>query len=751
MRAVRRLFPSMFHRRLLLLLAVMLLASGVLGGQVFRLTVLQGSAHRSEAEAVLSTQRLIDTVRGSIVDRKGRVLAMDAPCYDVAVDYDVITGQWAYDEARRIAYKEHRRTWGRMSFDEREALVAQYRRPFDEQVEQVWRMLAEQGGIEGAELERRKATIVQRVQAIRADVWERAVRRREMEIGGPVELAEVVVSVREEKSHHTLLSAVTDQAAYAFRKSADALPGVMVVESKTRIHPYRSVSVSLARDSLPTPMRQSSPVTISLPQVAGHLLGSMREVWAEDMDPATGRPFRHADRPLDLGGYLPGDRIGQGGAEQAAERELRGSRGRVTIRRDTGEQRRLDPVPGQTVRLTLDIALQARIEAIMQPSFGLMQVRDWHGNEGTPVGTPLNGAAVVLEVDSGQILALVSTPCPPPRIEGEPYPDLSNDRDQPLVNRALSAIYPPGSTLKPLVYTLAAGERVISWDLAIECRGHLLEDKPEALRCWGWRPAKGLFGRHGPLGPVEAIARSCNIYFYSCGRDLGPERLVTGLMRYGFGRPTENGLPEEVGGILPNLSGVNPAGRELTVYNAIQMGIGQGPIAATPLQVAAAHAALARGGYYLSPVLFADRMAQQQIHEMDLPPRVVENALRGMYESANTQHGTGAYLPGINPSREHPKGEPIINLPGVTVRAKTGTAQAPPQFDDRNDNRKLDDGEPILRDGSHSWYICHVQRDGEDRAAYIVVVLVEYGGSGGRVSGPIANQILHAMRMEGHL
>ncbi|HEX7010833.1 MAG TPA: penicillin-binding transpeptidase domain-containing protein, partial [Phycisphaeraceae bacterium] len=442
----------------------------------------------------------------------------------------------------------------------------------------------------------------------------------------------------------------------------------------------------------------------------------------------------------DLGGYLPGDRVGSFGIEHAMESVLRGLRGRAILHRDTGQEDRIEPRPGRDVQLSIDIQLQARIQAILQPEWGLTTVQEWHGNPDVPLGTPLYGAAVVLDVDSGQVLAMVSTPTYP---EEDQIDAAVRDINHPLINRPVAAVYAPGSTLKPIIYCLAARERAIEVGQIFTCNGAFDPRHPHQWRCWGYRPEQGLYHTHGSIGPAQAIATSCNIYFYNCGQRLGAQRLIRGLLDWGFGKPTGVELPEEISGLLPSLDGPNPPGYELTDSNAVNMGIGQGPIAVPPIQVAAAHAALARGGYWVSPTLLSSPMPTQSRHNLHLPPAAVEQALQGIYESANNPvYGTAHHLGGR---------EPIMNAPGVVVRAKTGTAQAPVQFQDLNDNGRLDAEEPILRQGSHSWYVAHVAPTGHDRAQYIICVLVEYGGSGGRVSGPIANQIIHALKAEGYL
>lgn len=736
----------MFHRRLLLLLALFCCASGVLGAQLYRLTIIQGEELRDEAERILSSRRLVDTVRGRIFDAKDRVLAEDTPCYDIKVEYPVITGQSAYQKARQNAYRDNREIWGELSFDEIESLIADYREPYDRELENLWDTLAEVGGVTREELEARKAEIIQKVQVIRAEVWDRRLRQREAQVGTKVALHEVAIPVAEERESHTILPAVTAEAAYRIRELGEKLPGVKVEPSKARTYASQEITVELDRSTLPGPLRQEGAVSrIAVRDVVGYLVGGTRPVWEEDVDPKQGgRPFRRADGSVDLGGYLPGDVVGSSGVEATAEALLRGRRGQVVFRRDTSQEQRLPAVPGRDVHLTIDMALQARILAILNPEFGLTVVQDWHRNADTPVGTPLYGAAVVLDVDSGEILAMASTPTPDPGATAE---QLAIDPNQPLYSKAFARAYPPGSTVKPLVYAIAAAQKHVGIDQPIECTGHFLDHRKDVFRCWIYREEYG-YQTHGSLSPSEAIARSCNIYFHMCGHNLGAERLIAGLRQWGFDQPTGLSLPLESSGILPSLTGPNVQGRELSVSNALMMGIGQGPFDATPLQVAAAHAALARGGYYIGPTLIREMAEDRAERDLQLPPRVVDVALRGMYESANSmEYGTGAYINLLQGGKE-----PIFNIKDVTVRGKTGTAQAADQFELVLDgDRVVPNRDKRLRSGDHSWYVAHVQKEGRKRAGYVVVVLIEYGGSGGRVSGPVTNQILHAMRAEGYL
>lgn len=744
MALIREIVPSMFHRRLLLLMVlVLLLVSGVMA-QLIRLAVFEGEKHLTEAESVLSTRKLLPTVRGRIYDIKGRVIAEDAPSEDIEVDYDVVTGEWAYRQARRDAYREHRDDWGRLSFENREQLIAKAQTPYNQKIEQLWTMICDVGQISRDELEQRRAAIIRHIQAVRSEVWDRRSQRRAAEQGEGVTLREAAIRIREENQSHPILKAVDANVALAFRKREGELPGLTVVPSKRREYPLGRAVVGVTFDTMVSPLRSNKRIEVDVEHLGDRIIGAMRNVWAEDVDEQQGgRPYRRGDGTIDLAGYLPGDRIGLRGIEYSQERRLRGTRGVIIRNLETNETQRTPPVPGDDVQLTLDMHLQARIQALLDPSVGLMRVQPWHRNDDLPIGTPLNGSVVVMSVETGHVLALVSSPAGPDEdLDDGHWPD---EYDQPMVNRAVSALYPPGSTLKPIVYAIAASKGAIQHDQHYACMGHLYPDKPNSFRCWGWRPAQGKFHTHGSIGPASAIAQSCNVYFYSCGRALGPRRLIEGLHEFGYGQDPDLGLPDELPGILPELEGPNVAGRGLNERNAILMGIGQGPIAATPVQVAAAHAALARGGVYLSPILLTHRQPAQRVVDLNIPRRVIENTLQGLYDSANASFGTGHHIT-LQTGRE-----PLMPFDDLTIRSKTGTAQAPTLFDDVNENGRYDEGDLMIRAGSHSWYVAHVQRKGESQAAYIVVVLVEYGGSGGKVAGPITSQVIRAIQAEGHL
>ncbi|MFP4144750.1 MAG: penicillin-binding transpeptidase domain-containing protein [Phycisphaeraceae bacterium] len=730
----------MFHRRLLLLSVLATVVAAVLGLRTVRLTTGPDHLDRlREAQENLLQTRLIPTIRGRILDRRGRVLAEDRSGYEVAVDYELIRGTWARQRAEVQARRAHRADWSELTAAEREALIAERQEELDALVDEFWHTLAGVTRTDPDEIDEKRNRIVTRVHRLSSYLHVRWQQREAERLGESVPLDAVAQPIAEQQQAHMIVRDVSDRARLTiltFIASSRTDPamavwqGVEVRRPRQRVHPLETLTFALDRSHLPKAIAAEEPKEITVQGVGLQVIGMMRDVAKEDVER---RPF---DADDDLGGYRAGDRAGRSGIEAGWEHLLRGERGREIVHLDTGRTARIDPVPGRDVRLALDIQLQGRIQAIMSPGFGLMEVQPWHGNDETPESTPLNGAAVVLDARTGDVLAMVSTPTYSEKQWQEDRAAIYKDPDGPFLNRVVSAVYAPGSTLKPIIYALAARDGVIAADEQFECRVYLDPDIRDYWRCWIRHYNQS---GHGWLSPVKAIATSCNIYFYRCSRALGLNRLLSGLTDWGFGRRTGL-LPEESAGLFPDPADYTHAGDALRAVTS--MGIGQGPIAVPPIHVATAHMALARGGRWISPTLVLDPAADRDEIDLMIPDTVLQHAREGMHEAANNMdYGTASHI----------GDEPIINAEGVNVWAKTGTAEAPVQFNDRNENGQLDEGEPIRRKGDYSWYVAHVAEQGETRPRYVVCAMVEYGGSGGRVSGPIVNQIIHALQTEGYL
>lgn len=771
----------MYHRRLLLLTAGAIVPALVMVLQLGQLTLVEGAQRRRAAEAVLVQRDLIPTARGRILDRRMRVLATDSASYDVSVNYSVISGRWAYTQAYQDAYRANRQTWRDLDQSARDALIAEREDAYHEQIRMLWHVLADLGGLDQEELAQRRTQVSERVHQIASSHALRRRERLEAESDMPVTLAEATERVYEETIAHPLLLNIEPgarvqiegfiaEAAKRYKADRDAQDDadsyaghvndavrvwreVSITPSRERQYPHETVDVSIDRTTLPGDLATEKPAHVTVKGVGLHTLGMMRPVWKEDAERRPFRKTRDGQQIVDLGGYLPGDQLGSWGIELAQEDRLRGLRGQVIRHLDTGEEEPLPPVPGRDVVLTLDIMLQARIQALMDPAFGLMKRQEWHkSTDFGPVGESLTGAAVVMEVSTGQVVAAVSSPTfSLEQIRRTPAKVYGDTVDRPFVNRAvggpLGGVYQPGSTIKPLMLAAAISDRKLGPHEPITCHGYLdYPNHPNRYRCWIWKVYNHT---HGPLAGPEALARSCNVYFYTLGRREGARRVVQWYERFGLGQPTGCGLLDEAGGDLPNLARADEPGvAGFTPADAIFMAIGQGPVRWTPMQAANAYATIARGGYHMDPTLLIgadDRQRRQR--DLNLDPRAIDAALQGLYEAVNEAYGTGHHIV-IDDARV-----PIFNVEGVRVMGKSGTAEAVPQreeFDDNNDGRP-DRWGRIVKDGDHAWFVGMVQKPASARPDYVVVVVVEFAGSGGKVAGPIANQIMHAMRAEGYL
>lgn len=798
-----RLIPSMFHRRLLLLFGGVVLLWLPLAGQLFRLSILQHDTLSGQAESKLIRKQWTPTVRGRILDRKGRVLAQDRPSYDAGVDYRVLAGLWADDRAWKFARRAYRAEWPKLTEERRRELADKVRPAYVAHLERAWNDLSTVIQIDRTDLDRRRREIVAKVERRREAV---IARKREQELeeararGSELtpQLWQTIqkrtdIATREQSISHPIAPRLTDAVGFLLQGLAEEIvelrplegttddapelidrverfPGVRVIDTGDREYPFESVTVPIDRSSLPSPLRgvpaaedgivdPTAPdiADVRVTGVANHVLGWIRdEVFAEDaqarrdvLDAQPALKSRVMFDGVDRGEYLEGDRVGHSGIEATREIQLRGLRGLRRLQLDTGQETFTPAEPGRDLKLAMDVMLQARVQAAMSKELGLSVVQPWHGaitTEGdvqmgpVPIGTELHGAAVVLDVDTGDILAMVSTPTfTREALRDRPETVFEDSINFPFMNRAIAKPYPPGSIVKAIVLASAVNRGVYSLDQRIECTGHFFPNRPLEFRCWIYKRA---FTTHSAqlehdLSAPEALMVSCNIFFYTMGQRLGPAGIAATYRDYGVGTPFNLGLGIE----YPGTVGQKNDGSDLTIQDAIFMGIGQGPVAWTPLHAAAAYATLARGGVVLPPRIVADD-PRATPRELSLNPAGVSAALEGLRLSVNNTKGTGNHITIAG------RDELIFNVPDVTVWGKTGTAQAPPVRYDPDGDGPLPARTVI--EGDHSWFVVLAGPKG-DRPRYAVAVVVDYGGSGGKVSGPICNQIVHALKVEGYL
>lgn len=728
-----------------------------LAAQLIRLQVVDGAANLAEAEQALVRHEVLPTVRGTIRDRHGRILAVDRPVYALALEYTFIDGTWVEREARRGAIREAgRRRWAGMEPDARRVLLDAHRAAREAEREALLDEIAAMADIPRDVIDAQVAAVVRRVEALAGQVHARQRDLERSRRGDEAAAAFRPDPIREQRQPHEIHAPLPDDRAFLLRALERERPGILrIIDTHRREYPWLDAEVLLDRTSLPGLLRAGRPAFVRVQGVADHLLGQMRPAWAEDV---ARRPMRDATNGeiIDLGGYgISGDVIGSAGLERSLEDVLRGQRGEARWRVDSDGISRVDPVPGQDIDLTIDVALQSRVQAILSPAFGLCQVQPWHDNPALPPGTPLAAAVVILEVSTGEILAMASSPS---RADAADMDAAAQRLRSPWINRPAEAIYPPGSIVKPLILVGAVTDGVHALTEPIVCTGHFFRDQPEAARCWIYRAHFG-FETHGALRAEEALARSCNIFFYALADRLGNRGVVEWLGWFGTGRHIAPDLAWRespraawtgaVAGSLP------PAGRGGR-FETILLGIGQGPVAWTPLHAANAYAQLARGGLVRDPVIVrgtpprdwsggapaeADGATPRADRRLD--PAAVAAALRGLRDSVRERYGTSHH---IRPGDD--RAEEVLFPPGaVEVFAKTGTAQAPPW--DRDGDGVLSETERATTP-DHAWFVGLVGPTG-GAPLHAIAVIVEHGGSGGRVAGPVAAQVIRALQRERYL
>ena len=431
--------------------------------------------------------------------------------------------------------------------------------------------------------------------------------------------------------------------------------------------------------------------------MAAHTLGYLREISESDL----------LDRQRKGQDYIFGDLVGRAGLERGYENLLAGSKGFRYVEvdavgRTVGEAEdrpRRSPLRGSDLVTTLDADLQRIAESSFPPL--------------------ARGAVVALDPRDGALLVMASFPAYDPlEFSGVLDPDawerLRADRQRPLLNRAIAGLYPPASTIKIITALGGLQEGIITPATTLDpCLPGGWRFGNRRYKCW--KP-------HGSLNVVQAIERSCDVFFYQLGIRLGLRRLHDLALSFGLGRMNGLDLPGEVAGNFPDERYYN---RVLGVGNwqegsqVINLAVGQGEILVTPLQVAVYTAAVANGGLRVTPFLADHRTYGPEgtpkplPHPAPVPIRGLDRdamdvVRRGMYLVVNGSEGTARYL--------------ADRVPGVTIAGKTGTAQNPAGED-------------------HAWFTAYAPVEAPE---IVVTVVVENGGGGSSVAAPIAFDVLRA-------
>ena len=432
--------------------------------------------------------------------------------------------------------------------------------------------------------------------------------------------------------------------------------------------------------------------------VGAHVLGYLGEIGPAQL------------KNLKDDGYVLGDEIGHYGLERRWEEVLRGQSGGQQVEVDALGRRvrvlhEVTDVPGYTVHLTIDRELQ-------QTAFEALQ-----GREGT---------IVALDVNTGAILAMVSTPAFDPNvfargIKGDEWRALIKDQQRPLSNRATQGQYPPGSTFKIIMSIAGLEEGVIDPKARISDPGSYFFGN-RSFRDW---KKEG----HGSVDLHRAIVESCDVYFYQLGPRLGIDRISKWAHAFGLGEKTGVALDDERTGTIPDTEWKRKRFRQPWYPGeTVSVAIGQGYVTVTPLQLVNMMATVANGGTLYRPRIVnkVESVATGEVREygpeiirkIDVKPSTLEIVRNGLADVVRTPAGTGG----------------AARSTVVDIAGKTGTAQV---VEMKGGYVKSEQLAYLNRD--HAWFVSYAPVDNPQIA---VVVMVEHGGHGGSAAAPAAKKVI---------
>jgi penicillin-binding protein 2 len=451
------------------------------------------------------------------------------------------------------------------------------------------------------------------------------------------------------------------------------LPGIEIIVESVRYYPYKAL--------------------------ASHIIGYLSEIDSKKL------------KLKEYQNYKSGDLIGNFGIEKTYEGLLKGQDGIKEVEvdafgRELSSRIRKPAQPGNMLFLTLNAKLQSYVEGVFKEKAG---------------------AAIVMDINNGQVLAQFSKPDFAPSlfvkgISSKEWGALNEDPLHPLQNKVISGQYSPGSVFKIAVAIAALEEGFINKDTTFACGGSYRFGRSSFL-CWNK-------GGHGKVNVVDAIAESCDVFFYNLGALLGIDLISEYAHRLGLGENTQIDLGYEKQGLMPTTQW------KKRVLNSIWFGgetissaIGQSYVLVTPLQIAVLTATIANGEYIPVPQLLKKAEGTDGTTMRKYIPQI--------RKTSDVSKETLAILKeGLFGAVNFPKGTARGSKPKtVTVAGKTGTVQV---FSEKKNYFSKDEEIPYkLKD--HSWFTCYAPADEPEIA---VTVLVEHGGHGSTAAAPIVKKIV---------
>jgi len=459
-------------------------------------------------------------------------------------------------------------------------------------------------------------------------------------------------------------------------------PAVVTVEAHQLDLPGVSLRIRPRRNYADGPM-------------AAHILGYMGEINQRQLK-------TYKDQ-----GYLIGDEIGQYGLERYWEDVLRGQHGGQQVEVDALGRRvrvlhQVSDVPGYTVHLTLDRQMQ-------QTAYEALKDKQ--------------GTIVAIDVNTGAILALASTPAFDPNvfargIKGNEWNALLTDRLRPLNNRATQGQFPPGSTFKIVMFIAGLEEGVVDPNAAISDPGYFHFGNRN-FRDWKQ-------GGHGLVNLHRSLVESCDTYYYQLGTKLGVDKIAKWARAFGLGEKTGIALDDERRGLIPDTSWkMKRYHQPWFPGETLSVAIGQGYVTVTPLQLANMMAAVANGGKLYRPRLVSKVESVDGATVREFGPELIRT-IEMKPDTLNRVHAALADVVKIGTGG-------MAKSPLVEVAGKTGTAQV---VEMKGGYVKTEHLSQFARD--HAWFVSYAPVQSPQLA---IAVLVEHGGHGGDAAAPMAKKV----------
>ena len=425
--------------------------------------------------------------------------------------------------------------------------------------------------------------------------------------------------------------------------------------------------------------------------------------------------------------------VGKTGLESSLDREMIGSPGYLRyevnaygkkikqVASDAG-------LRGKTFRTTLDQEIQIFSSKLLEN---------------------VSGSICVMDIYTGDVVAMVSSPTFNPNsfvhgIEKNEWKTLLNHRDKPMINKSISGLYPPGSTIKTLTALSALENDIISPEFKVRCKGYI-DFYDEKYHCWK-KKGHGLIDMHG------AIKHSCDVYFYEVARKLGVDKLSITAKKFGLGKKVLNYFNEEKPGVVPNTKWkLKEIGKNWYIGETLHTGIGQGYFLTTPLQLCLMTAQLANGGFKINPRIIVKKNERKNS---------ISNFLdinRSSSDETNSPNDKGREL-NLKPLFRNQENINFIknamfassNSPGGTsygsrhkdkrfmFSGKTGSSQIK-RFTELQRTLGIKQKEIPYMERDHAWFIAYAP---VKEPRYAFSVLVEHGGSGSSAAAPIAKKVI---------